>query len=168
MTRTRLIAFVSALVMATASTAGCGNPLNEPKDENVETVAEAETLKTIEGYAQRIADVAGVQLVEYETNSAPCTGPLDETTKDIYTTLGAGQLFVPEERHAAILDELLKEWQARGYEVEIDERKPASPGDELAVYTTDRFRLRVTNTSPPTALSLLINSPCRRSPVPLF
>lgn len=147
---------------------GCANPFSESKDDNVQTIVEADTKKAVDQYARHVAEVAGAELTRYETNSAPCTGRLGENSTDVYTTQGSGQIFVPQTRHAGILAELREQWKAQGYTVETDRRMPAETGNELAVRTPDGFRIRLIDTEPPVALSLLINSPCRRSPTPMY
>ena len=77
-------------------------------------------------------------------------------------------LFVPGERHDAILEDLRRRWQGRGYrnikQVKVSERGFAL----LEANTSEGFNLILESAAPAVALALGINSPCRRSPEKLW
>jgi hypothetical protein len=156
---------VSALTVAGTATTGCGSDNQEYK--NVPVITEDVTKRTMDGYAQEIATAIGSQLTNYDANSESCSDSSDKMSQYVYSTIANGQIFVPQERHAALLAQLRQQWQARGFTVDLDVQASGKRDAELVVYSPDRFRIRLIETTPPTAFALMISSPCRKSPTPL-
>lgn len=151
-------------VTASLTLAGCSDPGEEFKDVRIAT--EDETKQAVTDIGQHIATVAGGELETIGVSPATCTGRNDETSRYVYYVQGSFQVAAPQERHGAILAELWQSWQVQGYKQQTYKKAATGAWDELAVKGPDEFWIRVMSTEPPTALSLLIHSPCLRSPTP--
>lgn len=143
---------------------GCVTSDSGKKETKVEIVSEEDTKRAVDEYAIHIATAAGGELKNIGVNAASCAGAGDESSRSVYYVQGSSQVFVPEERHAAILASLWDSWRQQGFTMEVQRSASAGGSDELAVNSPDGFRIRLISTEPPTALSLLIHSPCRARP----
>lgn len=153
-TRTSTWALAAAVALAGCTTEGA----------NVESKTEADVTAAVQQRAETVATLIGQALREPATNASPCTGRLGENDRQVFTVQGAYHLSMPAERQLETVAKVRDTFKADGYEI-TDDRVVAGQG-VLAARAPDGYSFYLQSLSPPTALALLVNSPCYRSPTP--
>ena len=153
-TRTSTWALAAAVALAGCTTEGA----------NVESKTEADVTAAVQQRAEKVATLIGQALREPATNASPCTGKLGENDRQVFTVQGAYNLTMPAEQQLETVAKVRDTFKADGYEI-TDDRVVSGQG-VLAAKAPDGYSFYLQSTSPPTALALLVNSPCYRSPTP--
>lgn len=159
-----LMMLLACLGLAGGLTA-CGD-----KGDDVQTVPQAETTRTVNLYAARTVTVMGDsrELANPRTNVAPCSGKRGELAGNVYTVQGNYQVFVPEQEHLTTLRRLSDQWRSQGYTITNERTFPDGKGGEVtAINPADRFSITVTSGQPAIAFALIVSSPCYRSTEPI-
>jgi hypothetical protein len=154
-TRAAVAAVAAAALTACTSSTGA----------DVESKSEADATAAVQQHADRIAGVLGSPLLNPSTNPGPCSGQRGETGRDIFAVQGAYQVTMPVEKHTGTLARLRDLWKADGYTI-TDDRSFGDGAGVLAARSPEGYSVNVESTSPPSALALLVHSPCFRSPTP--
>ncbi|MGK5444586.1 hypothetical protein ACSNN7_22565 [Micromonospora sp. URMC 105] len=164
-TRTRAC-LAAVLVIATATACSPGEKKEQPTD--MKSASEAEITGQVNQYANQVAALVGNPLFNPATSSAPCSGRGGELDEKIRTVQGAYNVNLAAGRHVDTLARIREQWRAQGWTITEDVTSSNGREGALAAKTTpDGYSLSLTSTSPPTALALLVNSPCYRSTDPL-
>ena len=134
-----------------------GNPLR--------TMAEDQANAVVQSYAQAAATLLHAELVSYATNRAPCEGRQGEISTDgRYYVSAHAQIPLAEGTHVERLTAVRDEWAGRGFEI-TDHRTFADgvTGVVAATNPADGVQISLESGVPPTALALLVLTPCYRS-----
>jgi hypothetical protein len=167
-TRTHQLKWRTALGAAACAVlltlAGCSDRTG--KDDAMKTISEADAISQVNRYAQSVADLIGTSKPENpKASGAACEGKAGEFSEDVYYVQGSYQIPLPNEQHVATLGRLRDQWRERGYTVKDDRTFPEQNRGILVVNDpADGYTVWIQSTKPPTALALIIHTPCYRSP----
>ncbi|MET3425679.1 hypothetical protein BJ973_004891 [Actinoplanes tereljensis] len=129
----------------------------------METKSIDDAKAVVQAKAEGIAGQIGGALTNPALNDAPCTGKRGESGGDeVYFIQGGYQIALPAAEHVATAAKLRDQWKAAGWTI-TDDRTVGSAAI-LAATTPDEFRVDLESTVPPSALALLVYSPCYGRP----
>ena len=157
----RVVARVTALV-AVLALAGC----SFGKGDDVDTRTVAEVKQSVQEWADQVVTLIGDTSINTPSaNDASCTGRAGESDRSIFYVQGGYSLPIAEEDQLATLARLREHWKAQGWTI-TDDRTFNDSSGTLTVKTPDGYSLDLSSTIPPIAFSLIIVSPCYKSPNP--
>lgn len=123
---------------------------------------QTEAFQRVRDHAQAVGQMLGVDASGHETgvSAAPCLGPGGEPAPGgRYYAQGNYQLPAAGE-HAALLERLRDGWQGQGWTVKEFRMFNESEGTISAVSPQDGVEVALESSRPPTALALIIITPC--------
>jgi hypothetical protein len=163
---TRRTAIGAAACAVLLTLAGCSDPTG--KDNTMKTIPEADAISQVNQYAQKVADLIGnTRLEDPAVSGAACEGKAGEFSEDVYYVQGSYTVPLPNEQHIATLGRLRDQWRKEGYTVKDDRTFPDQNRGILVVNSpADGYTVWIQSTKPPTALALIIHTPCYQSPTP--
>ena len=137
------------------------------KDDRLRTMAEAEAKSLIQSYADAAATSLHGELRNSLVGPAPCEGRQGELATDgRYYVAGHAQIPLAEGTHVETLRAVRDAWAARGYEITDHRTFPdGATGVVAATNPADGVQISLESGVPPTAVALLVLSPCYRPPV---
>lgn len=119
--RRRRTHLIPGLAVALILIASCSTGAPTDKDEPLQTAVFAEVTQQITGDADRVAEAAGTELINWRANPAPCTGRNGEFADDDRWYLGAGgNLKVDPADQLATLQRVRAALESQGWEVTDD------------------------------------------------
>ena len=153
MSRSRLVAYAIAGVLALA---GCGVPGAQPAGQPaVRSVANAQA--DILRYADQTAVLVRSSLTNATTEETPCGGGL-------FRVDGVYRMPLWITQHARARADLRNTWLANKLPITRDSTTDGYLG-AISTVTPDGYTIEVVSVTPrPTALALLVQSPCLRAP----
>ncbi len=158
MIRRRTTHAVTWLTASAIMLAGCTGA-------NVDEKTETEAKALVQQYADQVSALIGSRLEEPTLSSSACSGKGGESDRQIFSIQGAYQIAVPTEQQTATFNRVRDAWKANGYTI-TDDRTIKTNDGVLAAKTPDGVDIDIETTRPPTAVALLIHSPCFKSPTP--
>ncbi len=155
---TRSAQTLGSLLVAASLIASCST-----EKEPMPPKTHAEATQQVREYAQTVAAAIGLGgVAEYETgvSASPCRGPNDETAGDgRFYVQGNYQLPLTVD-HERVLASLHDSWRAQGWAIKAFRMFTEDEGTVSAENPSDNIQISVESTRPPTALALLILTPC--------
>ena len=149
---------VTALTAAAIMLTGCTGA-------NVDEKTETEAKAFVQHYADQVSALIGSPLEEPAVSSSTCTGKGGESDRQIFSIQGAYQIAVPTEQQTATFNRVRDAWKANSYTI-TDDRAIQTNDGVLTAKTPEGVAIDLETTRPPTAVALIIHSPCFKSPAP--
>lgn len=120
-----------------------------------------EVKASVQTLAQQVADQIGGRLENPFTNVVPCTGKRGESGGKDVVSIGAGwQIPLPTAQHSPTATKLRTAWKQAGWTIKVDMDNGGKI--RLDARTPDDYDVMLASTTPPTAVSLQLSSPCFR------
>jgi hypothetical protein len=119
----------------------------------------------VRAYATAIGAIIGADPATTETRvgPAPCETSGSEVTGNAYYIQGNWQMPLPPADHSGALARLRDSWVEQGYEIKRFHMFSDTEGLVIAENPVDKFELMAESAAPPTAVAVVIMSPCYRS-----
>ncbi|GIH07317.1 hypothetical protein Rhe02_53840 [Rhizocola hellebori] len=114
-------------------------------------------------YAEAVAAVIGGDAAESETrvSPAPCENSRGEPAGDgRFYVQGNWQMPLPAAEHPGTLERLREMWEAEGYQIKRFQMFNEVEGVIIAENPSDQVEVIVESTMPPTALAVVVMTPC--------
>jgi hypothetical protein len=151
----RLAALLLALVLTACTDKAQGEP-------PLQTMTEAQARALVQSYADAAAASVSSELANYTASKAACQGRNGETAADgRFDVAAVAQIPLAADQHVATLQRIHDDWAAKGYEI-TDHRtfSDGTSGVVAARNPADRIQISLESTVPPTALALMVVTPC--------